>query len=48
MRQPNGAFTVHDGGEADIRAVYCAIAVAHLLGLVTQEDDPLFANTATW
>uniref|UniRef100_A0A914GUY8 Protein farnesyltransferase n=1 Tax=Globodera rostochiensis TaxID=31243 RepID=A0A914GUY8_GLORO len=46
MRQPNGSFTIHKGGESDVRAVYCALAVANICGLPVQ--DQLFEETASW
>ena len=33
MRQEDGSFRMHLGGEVDLRASYCAIAVAALLGI---------------
>ncbi|KAI1724031.1 prenyltransferase and squalene oxidase repeat domain-containing protein [Ditylenchus destructor] len=45
MRQPNGSFVLHEGGEIDIRGAYCAIAAACITNIV---DDVLFQNTATW
>ncbi|KAL0079472.1 terpenoid cyclases/protein prenyltransferase alpha-alpha toroid [Phycomyces blakesleeanus] len=37
MKQPDGSFTMHDGGEIDIRGSYCALAVAALTNLFTPE-----------
>lgn len=37
MKQPNGAFTMHQDGEADVRATYCALAVASVLDIMTEE-----------
>jgi len=48
LRQPNGAFIVHEGGEADIRAVYCAVASASLTGIILGDDDPLLSDTPSW
>uniref|UniRef100_A0A915LAL1 Protein farnesyltransferase subunit beta n=1 Tax=Romanomermis culicivorax TaxID=13658 RepID=A0A915LAL1_ROMCU len=31
--QSDGSFTMHDGGETDIRGVYCALSVCRLLNL---------------
>lgn len=45
MKQSDGSFTVHDGGEADIRGAYTAIAVASICGLLTEE---LTDGTAEW
>lgn len=44
-KRPNGSFSVHDGGESDIRGVYCAAAVAVACGLYS---DDLFEDTASW
>lgn len=35
MKQPNGAFSVADGGEIDTRGAYTALAVASLTNLLT-------------
>ncbi|RKP04312.1 hypothetical protein CXG81DRAFT_8477 [Caulochytrium protostelioides] len=45
MKQPSGAYRVHDGGEIDVRGVYCALAVAKLLDLPL---DELTENVADW
>jgi protein farnesyltransferase subunit beta len=45
MRQKDGSFVMHEGGEVDIRGAYCAVAVAKLLALPLNE---LFAGTAEW
>ncbi|KAI5706543.1 hypothetical protein M8J76_015629 [Diaphorina citri] len=45
LKAPDGGFHVHDGGEVDIRGVYCALCVA-LLTQVYSED--LFNNTREW
>lgn len=37
---------MHQGGEVDIRGVYCAVAVANLLNL--EDKIVLFENTAQW
>lgn len=43
LRNDDGGFRVHGGGESDIRASYCAAVMTTLLGL----DDPLtFADGA--
>lgn len=36
---------MHEGGEVDIRGVYCAVSVARLTNIATES---LFANTAHW
>lgn len=43
MRRPDGSFSVHEGGENDVRGAYCAIVVASLTGIATPS---LFAGTA--
>lgn len=45
MKQPDGSFTMHDGGEADIRGTYCALSVAALCGIMT---DALRDGAAEW
>lgn len=37
MKQPDGSFTMHYGGEIDIRGSYCALSVAALTNLLTEE-----------
>lgn len=37
MRTDDGAFKMHDGGEVDIRGVYCALSAARLTNIVTPE-----------
>lgn len=41
MKQPNGSFRMHHGGEIDVRGTYCALSVASLLGIM---DDKLSEN----
>ncbi|KAJ8966127.1 hypothetical protein NQ314_003734 [Rhamnusium bicolor] len=45
VRQPDGSFAMHIGGEIDIRGAYCALAVASLTGILTMD---LFKDTAEW
>lgn len=45
MKQADGSFVMHEGGEVDIRGAYCAASVATLLGLPL---DELFEGTAEW
>lgn len=45
VRQPNGSFQMHHEGEVDIRGVYCAVSVARLTNVYT---DELFENSAEW
>lgn len=37
MKQPDGSFRMHDGGEVDIRGTYCALNIAVLLNITTPE-----------
>ncbi|KAI8909080.1 farnesyltransferase, CAAX box, beta-like protein [Gorgonomyces haynaldii] len=37
MKQEDGSFTMHEGGEIDVRGSYCALSVAALLGISTPE-----------
>ena len=37
MRTDDGAFKMHDGGEVDIRGVYCALSAARLTNIVTPD-----------
>ncbi|EDO08018.1 Prenyltransferase and squalene oxidase repeat family protein [Babesia bovis T2Bo] len=37
MKQPDGTFTVHRGGEVDVRGIYCAVASAFLLDILDPE-----------
>jgi prenyltransferase beta subunit len=37
MKQPDGSFRMHHGGEIDIRGSYCAISCAKMMGLLTPE-----------
>lgn len=41
----NGAFCLEIGGETDIRGAYCAIAVATITNL---ETNQLFEKTVSW
>lgn len=45
VRQVDGSFSMHKDGEIDIRGVYCALAVASLTNLLTEE---LCNGTAQW
>ena len=44
-RTDEGAFTMHEGGEDDIRGAYCAASVAQLINISTEE---MFEGTAEW
>ncbi|KAL7069903.1 hypothetical protein ACQ4LE_010865 [Meloidogyne hapla] len=46
MKQSNGSFCVHNDGEVDVRAVYCAFAVSYLCNLSNLEE--LFEGTSAW
>jgi protein farnesyltransferase subunit beta len=37
MKSPQGGFMMHDQGETDMRGTYCAIAVASMLHILTDE-----------
>jgi protein farnesyltransferase subunit beta len=37
LKQPDGSFSMHLDGEADVRATYCAVTIASLLDLMTPE-----------
>merc|ERR1712008_596456 len=37
MKSPEGGFTMHEEGETDMRGTYCAIAVASMLHMLTDE-----------
>ncbi|KAG0564595.1 hypothetical protein KC19_8G123800 [Ceratodon purpureus] len=37
MKQPDGGFTMHEGGEVDVRGCYTAISVAHILDITVPE-----------
>lgn len=45
LKQPDGGFAMHIGGECDTRAVYCALSVASLLDILTPE---LIENTTEY
>ena len=45
MKQPNGAFTMHQDGEADTRAAYTVLCIASLLNILTPE---LCDQTGAW
>merc|ERR1740121_2817467 len=37
MKCPQGGFMMHDQGETDMRGTYCALAVASMLHIITDE-----------
>ncbi|XP_045124654.1 protein farnesyltransferase subunit beta-like isoform X4 [Portunus trituberculatus] len=45
LRTEEASFRMHEGGEVDIRGVYCAVSVARLTNVST---EGLFANTPHW
>lgn len=45
MKQPDGSFTVHEGGEMDIRGIYTALASAAMANVLSPR---LTANCASW
>ncbi|GAB6021771.1 hypothetical protein CHUAL_004349 [Chamberlinius hualienensis] len=45
LKQPDGSFPMHIDGEVDIRGVYCALSVAKLTNIYT---DELFDQSAQW
>ena len=45
LRQEDGAFMMHLDGELDIRGVYCALAVARLTNIYSEQ---LFKGTELW
>ena len=45
QKQPDGSFSVQDGGEIDIRAAYCGLACASILNII---DEKLCKNTLLW
>ncbi|XP_017389325.1 protein farnesyltransferase subunit beta [Cebus imitator] len=45
LKQPDGSFLMHVGGEVDVRSAYCAASVASLTNIITPD---LFEGTAEW
>lgn len=45
VKQPEGSFALHVGGEVDIRGAYCALSVASITDIMTNE---LADNVAEW
>ncbi|GAA5846975.1 hypothetical protein JCM9279_006974 [Rhodotorula babjevae] len=37
LKQPDGSFIMHDGGEVDVRGCYCALTISTLLNLLTPD-----------
>uniref|UniRef100_A0A3B5AIF4 Protein farnesyltransferase subunit beta n=1 Tax=Stegastes partitus TaxID=144197 RepID=A0A3B5AIF4_9TELE len=45
VKQPDGSFVMHVGGEVDVRSAYCAASVASLTNILTSK---LFEDTTNW
>ncbi|XP_062857529.1 protein farnesyltransferase subunit beta isoform X2 [Trichomycterus rosablanca] len=45
VKQPDGSFIMHVGGEVDVRSAYCAASVASLTNIIT---PALFEGTPNW
>ncbi|XP_035237101.1 protein farnesyltransferase subunit beta-like isoform X1 [Anguilla anguilla] len=45
VKQSDGSFVMHVGGEVDIRSAYCAVSVASLTNIITPK---LFDRTPNW
>uniref|UniRef100_A0A8C6UTN3 Protein farnesyltransferase subunit beta n=1 Tax=Neogobius melanostomus TaxID=47308 RepID=A0A8C6UTN3_9GOBI len=45
VKQPDGSFVMHIGGEVDVRSAYCAASVASLTNIIT---STLFEDTPGW
>ncbi|XP_063078350.1 protein farnesyltransferase subunit beta [Engraulis encrasicolus] len=45
VKQPDGSFVMHVGGEVDVRSAYCAASVASLTNIITPS---LFEGTHHW
>lgn len=47
MKNEDGSFSMHEGGEADTRSVYCAASVAKLTGIFPAVQD-IFMKSPEW
>ncbi|XP_018667025.2 protein farnesyltransferase subunit beta isoform X1 [Ciona intestinalis] len=47
MKQKDGSFTMHKGGETDTRSLYCAASVVALTGMIDTVVN-LFDNSPQW
>ncbi|KAL3317502.1 hypothetical protein Ciccas_003839, partial [Cichlidogyrus casuarinus] len=47
IRNHDGSYRMHVGGEIDVRGAYCALSVARLTGILSIHPE-LFAGTADW
>ncbi|CAB3372823.1 Hypothetical predicted protein [Cloeon dipterum] len=45
LKNADSSFSMHHGSEADIRGVYCALSIARLTNIYTEE---LFSGSAEW
>lgn len=45
LKNEDGSFSVHEGGESDVRGTYTAVSVATQTGIASSE---LFSGTAEW
>ncbi|MEQ2290731.1 hypothetical protein AMECASPLE_006091, partial [Ameca splendens] len=45
LKQPDGSFVMHIGGEVDVRSAYCAASVASLTNIMAPK---LFEDTTNW
>uniref|UniRef100_A0A182NRS6 Protein farnesyltransferase subunit beta n=1 Tax=Anopheles dirus TaxID=7168 RepID=A0A182NRS6_9DIPT len=48
VRENNGAFRMHVGGELDVRGAYCAISSAKLSSFSPEDELKLFEGTSAW
>ncbi|XP_053681082.1 protein farnesyltransferase subunit beta [Anopheles nili] len=48
VREENGAFRMHIGGELDVRGAYCAISSAKLSCFAPEDEMKLFEGTSNW
>eukprot|EP01134_Creolimax_fragrantissima_P001181 CFRG1181T1 len=48
LKQSDGSFIMHRGGEVDVRGAYCAISVAVLCAVPKATRHTLFHGTAEW
>uniref|UniRef100_A0A2M4AQ49 Protein farnesyltransferase subunit beta n=1 Tax=Anopheles triannulatus TaxID=58253 RepID=A0A2M4AQ49_9DIPT len=48
VRESNGAYRMHVGGELDVRGAYCAISSAKLASFTPEDELKLFEGTAAW
>ncbi|KNC78255.1 hypothetical protein SARC_09312, partial [Sphaeroforma arctica JP610] len=48
LKQPDGSFVMHIGGEIDVRGAYCAVSVLKLCCVPKTMRDGVFKGTAEW